>query len=74
MIHSSKISEVAKLKKHISLRWVAEKGEIIKVDDAVCTSFHGEGTTFNIMIFPSKEIRKVNRYTVIELNGEEVVL
>ena len=38
------------------------------------TSFHGEGETFNIKIIPSGEIRKVNRYTVIEINGEEVVL
>ena len=74
MISSSKICELAKLKKEISLKWVAESGEIISVDKCVPTSFHGEGATFNIKIIPSGEIRKVNRLTVIEINGEEVVL
>lgn len=74
MINSDKIAEIAKLKKEVSLKWVSESGEIICVDQAKITSFHGSGMTFNIMIFPSKEIRKVNRFTVIELNNEEVIL
>ena len=32
------------------------------------------GQTFNVKLLPSGEIRKVNRFTVIELNGEEVIL
>lgn len=74
MISASKICEIAKLKKEISLKWVAENGELISVDKAVPTSFHGNGTTFNIKLIPSGEIRKVNRYTVVEINGEEVLL
>ena len=74
MISCNKICDIARLKKEISLKWVAENGEVISVDKAIPTSFHGERTTFNIMILPSREIRKVNRFTVVEINGEEVTL
>lgn len=74
MIDSSRIFEIAKMKKQISLKWISKEGELIAVDQAICTSFHGSGMTFNIMILPSREIRKVNRFSVVELNGEEVVL
>ena len=74
MISSNKICEIAKLKQKISLKWVAESGEVISVEKCVPTSFHGNGSTFNIKILPSGEIRKVNRMTVIEINGEEVTL
>lgn len=74
MISCNKICDFAKNKKEISLIWVAESGEIISVDKCVPTSFHGNGTTFNIKILASGEIRKVNRFTVIEINGEEVIL
>lgn len=74
MISCNKICDIARLKKEISLKWVAQTGEVISVDKAVPTSFHGEGATFNIMILPSREIRKVNRFTVIEINGEEVTI
>ena len=74
MISASKICDIAKLKSTISLKWIAENGELISVDKAVPTSFHGNGTTFNIKLIPSGEIRKVNRYTVTEINGEEVIL
>ncbi|MBO6168504.1 MAG: hypothetical protein J6O51_00880 [Bacteroidales bacterium] len=74
MITANKICDFAKLKKQISLKWVAESGELITVEQAVVTSFHGNGSTFNIKVLPSGEIRKVNRLTVMEINGEEVVL
>jgi hypothetical protein len=74
MISVNKINEIARLRKVISLKWIAASGEIINVEKAVCTSFHGNGETFNIKILPSGEIRKVNRYTVIEINDEEVIL
>lgn len=74
MIGADKICDFAKLQKRISLKWVAESGEIISVDDAAITSFHGAGDTFNIKISPSNQIRTVNRNTVIEINGEEVIL
>ena len=74
MISASRIFEIAKARKEISLKWVAEDGSLISVEQAIPTSFHGNGVTFNIKILPSGEIRKVNRFTVTEINGEEVVL
>lgn len=74
MISASVICDIARLQKEISLKWVAASGEIIAVDRAIPTSFHGDGQTFNVKLLPSGEIRTVNRYTVIELNGEEVIL
>lgn len=74
MISASKICDIARLKQEISLKWISEQGEVIAVEKCVPTSFHGEGTTFNIKIIPSGEIRTVNRLTVIEINGEEVTL
>ncbi len=74
MISASRIFEIAKARREISLKWVAEDGSIVTVEHAIPTSFHGEGVTFNVKILPSGEIRKVNRFTVIEINGEEVVL
>lgn len=74
MISAARIFEIAKVHNVISLKWVAEDGSIVTVERAVPTSFHGEGVTFNIKVLPSGEIRKVNRFTVIEINGEEVVL
>lgn len=74
MIGADKIADFAKLNSRVSLKWVAASGEIVDVADAVITSFHGAGDTFNIKIIPSGEIRTVNRNTVIEFNGEEVIL
>lgn len=74
MIGADKIADFAKLKSRISLKWVSATGEVIEVGEAAITSFHGSGDTFNIKILPSGEIRTVNRLTVIELNGEEVIL
>lgn len=74
MIHVSKIHELVETLKNFSLEWVAESGEIIHCDNCRFTSFHGSGRTFNVMLLPSGEIRTVNRYTVTQINGEEVML
>lgn len=74
MISASRICDIARLQKEISLKWVAEDGRIITVEKCVPTSFHSDGNTFNVKLIPSGEIRKVNRVTVIEINGEEVTL
>lgn len=74
MIHVSKIHEIVKMKQDFSISWVTSSGEIIRCEKCVATSFHANGQTFNVKIFPSEQIRKVNRYSVIELNGEEVIL
>lgn len=74
MITADKIADIARLQREISLKWVAATGEIVSVDRAVPTSFHGEGDTMNIKIIPSGEVRTVNRNTIIEINKEEVIL
>lgn len=74
MIHISKIHEMVGLIKEFSIKWVAASGEVISCERCTCTSFHGEGTTLNLMLLPSKEIRTVNRLTIIEFNREEVTV
>lgn len=74
MIHSSKIHELVELHKTFSIGWIAESGERIHVRKARCTSFHSSGDTLNLLLIDSGQIRKVNRITITEFNGEEVVL
>jgi hypothetical protein len=74
MIHLSKINQLIRGRKESSMKAVSKEGEILDYPRCVVTSFFGSGDTFNIMLLPSREIRKVNRYTLIEFNGEEVVL
>lgn len=74
MIHVSKIHSVASSGKECALKAVSKEGEILIYPKCVITSFHGNGDTFNVLLIPSREVRKVNRYTVIEFNGEEVVI
>lgn len=74
MIHSSKIHELVDLIHVFSIGWVSESGEMIHVRKAKCTSFHSSGDTLNILIIDSGQVRKVNRLTITEFNGQEVVL
>lgn len=74
MIHYSKIHELVDVVPVFSIGWVASNGEKIYVRRARCTSFHSSGDTMNILILDSREVRKVNRMTIIEFNGEEVIL
>lgn len=74
MIHSSKIHLLVEQHKVFSIGWVAENGERIHVRKCKCTSFHSSGDTLNILIIDSGQIRTINRYTITEFNGEEVVL
>lgn len=57
-----------------SLTFVSEDGQLIHVDRCVCTSFHSSGSTMNIKLIGSGEIRKVVRITIIDINGKEVYL
>ena len=74
MIHESKIFELVQAQGTFSLEWVSEKGERVKADECQCTSFHSSGATMNVMLFPSKQIRKVNRKTIVAFNGVEVFI
>jgi hypothetical protein len=57
-----------------SIAFVAEKGEIIVVKEAICTSWHSKGRTMNIKILASGEIRTIRRCTIIAFNDQEVAL
>jgi hypothetical protein len=74
MIHSSKINELVEVVPIFSIGWISESGERIHVRKAKCTSFHSSGDTLNIMILDSGQVRKINRITITEFNGEEVIL
>ena len=74
MISMDKIHVLAEEHRTISLRWVTADGSIASVDGAVVTSFHSAGGTMNIRILASGQVRKVNRATIIEINGEEVIV
>lgn len=74
MISASRIHELVQQLQEFSISWIAVDGSIVKVKQCRCTSFHGSGDTLNILILPSKEVRTVNRNTIIEFNGEEVIL
>lgn len=74
MISAAKIHELVQHLQEFSITWIATDGSIVKVPQCRCTSFHGAGDTMNVLILPSKEVRTVNRNTIIEFNGEEVIL
>lgn len=74
MIHISKIHILAAQHTEFSLCWVAKDGRRIFCPRCRMTSFHSAGQTFNVLLLDSEEVRKVNRYTITEFNGEEVVM
>lgn len=74
MIHSSKIHELVDVVPIFSIAWVSESGEKIYIRRARCTSFHSSGETMNIMVIESGQIRKIKRISIIEFNGEEVII
>ena len=72
-MHLSTLHKVVE-KGEFSLEFVAEKGNKVKVDKAICSSFHSAGKTMNIKLIPSEEIRTVIRVTITKFNGKEVYL
>ena len=74
MIHISKIQELLELHKDVSLSFVAIDGRKIHISKARMSSFFSPGNTINIIISPSGEIRTINKYSITEINGEEVVI
>jgi hypothetical protein len=72
-MHISQLHKVVE-QGDISLEFVSEKGELVRVPQAKCTSFHSKGKTLNIRLFPSEEVRTVRRATITKLNGKEIYL
>jgi len=70
---------ISQLHKHVekgefSIKFISEKGEVISIDKAICTSFHSKGNTMNVKILISKQVRTIRRCTIVEFNGQEVWL
>ncbi len=74
MIHESKIFELIQVHPVFSLTFVSASGELVKAENCQCTSFHSSGKTMNIKLAGSGLIRKVNRKTITNFNGQEVFL
>lgn len=74
MIHISKIHILAETLKEFSIAFIEESGKRVHLSRVALTSFHSSGRTMNIICLDSREIRTIIRVTIIEFNGEEVVL
>jgi hypothetical protein len=49
-------------------------GEVIRVLDAICTSFDYKKRCINVKVSGSEEIRTIRTLTIIEFNDQEVVI
>jgi len=81
MIHYSKLGLLLERKDRdnrrvpFSLKFVKlSTGDIVHVENAVCTSSHNNPKTVNIMILSSLQVRKIRMISIIEFNGSEVFL
>jgi len=75
MLHISQIHKLVEPPgTEFSLRFIAKEGNEVTASSCVCTSFHSSGRTMNIKFLSSGEIRTIRRCTIIEFNGQEVVL
>lgn len=57
-----------------SVKFVAADGEVIHIAKCVCTSFYSSGQTMRVKLCESGEVRTINRYTIIEINNQELHL
>lgn len=72
-MHYSQLYKAAN-RGEFSLLFISEKGERIKIQSCVCTSWFSDGHTMNIKLLESGQVRKIRRCTIIEFNGKEVYL
>jgi hypothetical protein len=54
--------------------FVEESGNMVHINQAICTSWHSRGRTMNVKLIPSNQIRTIIRCTIIQFNDEEVCL
>ncbi|MDR2064451.1 MAG: hypothetical protein LBP85_01880 [Prevotellaceae bacterium] len=74
MIHISQIHKEVQRLPEFSIKFVNREGDIITCDKCICTSWFSNGRTMNIKFLNSGEIRKIRRVSIIEFNGQRVVL
>jgi hypothetical protein len=58
----------------VSLKFWDKKGNIVSVDNVICTSNYHHGNTFNLKFLTSKLFRKVRAVAIFEINDLEVFL
>jgi hypothetical protein len=73
MLHISQLHKKVE-KGEFSIRFIGKDGHEVFGERCICTSFHSAGRTLNLKFCDSEQIRKVRRVSIIEFNGEEVVL
>lgn len=57
-----------------SVRFISADGEVIYMPKCVCTSYYSSGQTLTVKLCESGEVRAINRYTIIEINNQELHL
>ncbi len=79
MIHVSVIPSICERKDAagkpvtFSFKAVTSKGEVIDGEQCIMTSHHSVGRTMNVK-FPGGEIRKIKLISLIQFNGQEVMI
>ncbi|MDR0754509.1 MAG: hypothetical protein LBF04_03885 [Prevotellaceae bacterium] len=74
MIHISQIHKEVRSLPEFSIKFVDREGDVITCSRCICTSWHSAGNTMNIKLLESGEIRKIRRVSIIEFDGQRVVL
>jgi phosphoribosyl-AMP cyclohydrolase len=74
MIHISQIHKEVQRLPEFSLVFVNKEGVKTTISRCICTSWFSNGRTMNVKCLESGEIRKIRRVSIIEFNGQDVVL
>jgi len=71
MPHIAQVLETP-IGQEFSIEFTTSKGERIKCKRACFTSIHSSGTTVNIRLIESQQIRSIQKYSIIKFNKQNV--
>ena len=74
LVHINTMRDMLKSGEAVSLRFWREDGEIVSIDNAICTSSYYHGNTFNMKLLTSNQFRKIRAITIFEINDMEVFI
>jgi hypothetical protein len=74
MIHISQLHKEVQRLPEFSFVFIDKEGGKITCKRCICTSWFSRGRTMNVKFLESSEIRKIRRVSIIEFNGQKVVL
>jgi hypothetical protein len=74
LIHINMMRAMLRSGEAVSLKFWREDGEIISVENAICTSSYYHGNTFQLKLLTSGQWRKVRAVTIFEINDMEIFL